>query len=92
MNTLPVEIGKIDVKTYRSMLAIPKFARTVTIGYRLDIMMKAGFNHANFMSIPRNYYDGTVINSIRRKNTYTCEWGLMFGHVVIFVLLMQRYL
>ena len=42
MYTIPVEIlleiGRTDLETYKGMLAIPKFARAVSIGYRLDVM------------------------------------------------------
>lgn len=48
MNSLPVEIllliGLTDQKTYRSMLAVPRFARVITAGYRLNAMAKFGFN------------------------------------------------
>ena len=43
MNSLPaeilLEIGKTNISTYRGMLAIPKFALAVTVGYRLDMMV-----------------------------------------------------
>ena len=43
MNNLPaeilLEIGKTNISTYRGMLAIPKFALAVTVGYRLDMMV-----------------------------------------------------
>ena len=42
MNSLPaeilLEIGRTDLETYKGMLAIPKFTRAVTIGYRLDMI------------------------------------------------------
>lgn len=48
MNDLPAEIllliGLTDQETYRGMLAIPKFVRVITIGYRLTAMEKFGFN------------------------------------------------
>ena len=44
-----LEIGRTDLKTYRGMLAVPKFARAVTIGYRLDIMEANGYNYSIMM-------------------------------------------
>ena len=49
MDTIPIEImleiGKTDIATYRGMLAIPKFARAVTVGYRLDMMVVTGYKY-----------------------------------------------
>lgn len=46
MDTLPPEIlliiGTDNIETYRLMLAIPKFARAVTVGIRLDMMEASG--------------------------------------------------
>lgn len=53
MNALPaeilLEIGAVDKTTYRSMLAIPKFAHAVTIGYRLDMMVKSGYEYLRIL-------------------------------------------
>lgn len=47
MDYLPIEIllkiGTIDQSVYIAMLAIPKFARALTIGFRLDTMTQFGF-------------------------------------------------
>ena len=63
MNSLPaeilLEIGKTSLATYVSMLAIPKFARKVTVGYRLDIMVGNGSGSGNENE---NYYDKFIGN------------------------------
>mgnify|MGYP003419468995 FL=1 len=52
MNDIPVEIllliGLNDQETYRGMLAIPKFTRAITIGYRLNAMEKFGFDFVGY--------------------------------------------
>ena len=54
MDALPaeilLEIGKTSLATYVSMLAIPKFARAVTVGYRLDMMVVAGYEYNNILN------------------------------------------
>lgn len=71
MNALPaeilLEIGKIDVKTYRSMLNIPRFARAVTIGYRLDIM-KSGYDYKKVINIHDNIWEFDYIYTSIRTN------------------------
>ena len=46
MDTLPVEIllviGTDCIESYRGMLAIPRFARAITAGIRLDMMETSG--------------------------------------------------
>ena len=62
MNDIPVEIllliGLNDQETYRGMLAIPKFARAVTIGYRLNAMEKFGFDFVGYWTRNGIYHMG----------------------------------
>ena len=62
MNGLPaeilLEIGETGLETYKGMLAIPKFARAVTIGYRLNVMLRYGYNYkAPLLIIHRPKYN-----------------------------------
>ena len=54
MDSLPaeilLEIGKTDLETYVGMLAIPRFARKVTVGYRLDMMIAARYEYNNILN------------------------------------------
>ena len=61
-----LEIGKTDKSTYRGMLAIPKFARGVTVGYRLDAMVAAKYNYIPAIR-PVVRYFGRV-TTYREKN------------------------
>ena len=47
-----LEIGKTGLETYKGMLAVPKFARAITIGYRLDIMERCKYNYRNIITRP----------------------------------------
>lgn len=50
-----LEIGKVDIETYCGMLAIPKFAHAVTVGYRLDMMIASDYKFKyDHMSIQNN--------------------------------------
>ena len=57
MDVLPVEIlleiGKTNLATYRGMLNIPKFTRAVTIGYRLDMMVKSEYAYDKILNSHR---------------------------------------
>ena len=74
MNTIPaeilLEIGKTDLATYRGMLAIPKFALAVTIGYRLDRMVDTGYNFNHNISFHRTRLGGICIRRIRGNKAY----------------------
>lgn len=75
MNAIPaeilLEIGKIDKPTYRGMLAIPKFARAVTVGYRLDTMAAANYNYRCLLLqtlYMQGYCDSTYFHRIHRTD------------------------
>ena len=65
MDALPVEIlleiGRTDLADYHGMLNIPKFARAVTIGYRLDMMLVAGYNYKKIL----NNNEGSITRTHR---------------------------
>ena len=62
-----LEIGKIDKVTYRSMLAVPKFARAVTIGYRLDIMEANGYDYSGL------FRGSCGFNVVRTRGPHTMK-------------------
>ena len=73
MDALPVEIlleiGRTGLATYVGMLAIPKFARAATIGYRLDMMAAANYDYKKLLFHDYDYdYDKTSI-SVRRSRS-----------------------
>lgn len=61
MTELVLWIGMMDIETYRGMIAIPKFARAVTCGYRLNAMEKFGFTvkyipYIHTFAVARNHF------------------------------------
>ena len=77
MNSLPaeilLEIGKIDKVTYRGMLAIPGFTRTVTIGYRLDIMISCKYDHIKLLPNIKTCSHHSF--TIRSAGSQLVKWG-----------------
>ena len=82
MDSLPaeilLEIGEIDKQTYRGMLAIPKFARAVTCGYRLDVMVKCKYEYLNLltnMKCHNNPHSHKQSLTIRCAGSQQLRWG-----------------
>ena len=77
MDVLPVEIlleiGKTNLATYRGMLAIPMFARAVTIGFRLNMMAAVNYDY-NKMLLHKCCYNHKIV--VRKSKS---------GKVVLFV-------
>ena len=67
MNALPaeilLEIGRVDKQTYRGMLAIPRFARAVSVGYRLDIMV-GNYKHERIINFHMTRKRGSHISKL----------------------------
>ena len=84
MYAIPVEIlleiGKTDLETYKGMLAIPKFARGVTIGYRLDIMAAHHKIHSKLLNF---CYHGVC--NYRKVGSISYELSIKkdYGHFLI---------
>jgi hypothetical protein len=71
METLPIELLDLiceDELTYRDMLSIPCFARTLTVGRRLDFMIKFGYG-VNIRSCkPSHYIEWHRDGKLHRKD------------------------
>lgn len=86
MNTLPVEllfvIGTDCIESYRGMLAIPRFARAVTVGTRLDMMERIltfeRFSQPRFAIYLRNPNSGKFIHNSMMHKTWKDKHS---GHI-----------
>lgn len=87
MDTLPVEIlliiGTDNIETYRGMLAIPKFARVVTAGIRLDMMEASGCEVKFKQNLLRLYTSNKSMmtsSSILHKS-----WELKYQYISVYI-------
>ena len=87
MDTIPteilLEIGKTDLETYVGMLAIPRFARAVTVGYRLDMLVRE-YAIGQLLYIMTNNF--VITHTIRRTGTHEYIRQCIHrqkGHIVI---------
>ena len=84
MDALPVEIlleiGRTDLADYHGMLNIPRFARAVTIGYRLDMMLVAGYNYKKIL----NNNEGSITRT-HRTHKFSRLIGRTFPEITFIV-------
>lgn len=86
MNTLPQEIlliiGTDNIETYRGMLAIPKFARAITAGIRLNMMERIlvcdRFSQPRFAIYLHNPNSGKFIHNSMMHKTWKDKHS---GHI-----------